>query len=723
MAFLSAESKRSPAFQLSLRLETFTSLIPIPTYVYFIIVTGAYEGEARIRALVIAALIVGGGNVAWSFIYRWFALKKLMADLTRLKALPDAPITDKIKLHHRLLAYPYREGRIIIARWVVGVIAGTLIVIVQIKEITFYALFVEAYSLLIVVPISYVMYLFMSESLLRPVLQDPLFAGLPAAGQRIRETSFLTRLLITIASVTITPVAIFAFLLYTTVSGRLSLKHPEVHILLLSLEALAAIVIVSYRTAKSVRLSIRDTNDVLQQLAKGDFAVNSARATTDEFGQQAELVGAVARDLSRMYREVNELNETLEQRVEQRTAELNQTLEQVRHLKHYQDGDYFLTTLLLKPLNSNYVKSDRVAVEFFLRQKKDFEFKGVSHDIGGDLCSAHMVRLRDREYVVFLNADAMGKSMQGAGGALVLGAVFYSIVERTRSVASMQQLAPERWLKNAFIELDKVFESFDGSMLVSLVLGLVDTQTGLLYYVNAEHPWSILYRGNEASFIENELSLRKLGMSSDGRITVRVFEMQPGDVLICGSDGRDDILLHTPDGRPKMNEDEDLILSAVVSAKGKLPQVYEICAQRGEITDDYSLLKIAYFGDTMPETEKTAMRSASGAYYRAQNYLKAIVEGEKYLNSRPADTQFMRFLSRCHRLAGNYEIAIDLAERLRLRQPDDTRNLTNLAAMHILRGDASRAQQLVAEIRALDAQYPALRKLDELLERRARRAR
>ncbi|HNA78972.1 MAG TPA: hypothetical protein PKY99_05950, partial [Turneriella sp.] len=161
----------------------------------------------------------------------------------------------------------------------------------------------------------------------------------------------------------------------------------------------------------------------------------------------------------------------------------------------------------------------------------------------------------------------------------------------------------------------------------------------------------------------------------------------------------------------------------VVSAKGELPLVYETCAQRGEITDDYSLLKISYFGDAMPETEKKAMRSASGAYYRAQNYLKAIAEGEKYLSSRPADTQFMRFLSRCHRLAGNYEIAIDLAERLRLRQPDDTRNLTNLAAMHILRGEPARAEQLIAEIRALDAQYPALRKLDELMHRRSRRGR
>lgn len=699
----------------------FTSVIPIPTFVYFIMVTGAFEGEARLWAVVISGFIAGGGTVVWGLLYRWFALKKLMAQLELLKANPGASVADKVNLRNKLLAYPYREGRTIIARWAVGVIIGALIYVAQMREIPWYSLFVEAYSLLFVLPISYVMYIFMPESVLRPVLQEPIFAGLPAAGRGIRETSYFSRMLLTIASVTITPIAIFGFMLYTTVTGKGSFKHPEIHIVLLSLEALAAIVIVSYRTAKSVRFSIKDTNDILQQLGRGEFDINSARATTDEFGRQSELIAAVAKDLSRTYSEVRELNETLEQKVEQRTAELNQTLEQVRHLKHHQDGDYFLTTLLLKPLNSNYVKSDRVGVEFFLRQKKDFEFKGISHDLGGDLCSAHMITLRDSDYVVFLNADAMGKSMQGAGGALVLGAVFYSIVERTRSVPSMQQLAPERWLKNAFLELDKVFESFDGSMLVSLVLGLVDTQTGLLYYVNAEHPWSILYRDGNARFIENELALRKLGMSADGRISVRVFEMQPGDALICGSDGRDDILLHTPDGRPKMNEDEDLILTAIRDAKGDIHRVYDLSARHGEITDDYSLLKISYFGDAMPESEKKAMRSASGAYYRAQNYLKAIAEGEKYLNRRPADTEFMRFLSRCHRLAGNYEIAIDLAERLRLRMPEDIRNLTNLAAMHGFRGSLERAGQILAEIRALDAGNSSIRKLEELLQRRAKR--
>lgn len=719
MATAFAEFKKTPFFQLSWRLEAFTSVIPIPTFVYFIMITGAFEGEARLWAVGIAGLIAGGGTVIWGLTYRWYALKKLLGELDRLKAQPAAPEAEKIILRNKLLAYPYREGRTIIARWSVGVVAGALIYIVQMREIPWYSLFVEIYSLIFVLPISYVMYIFMPESVLRPLLQEPIFAGLPAAGSGIRETSYFSRMLLTIASVTVTPIAIFGFMLYTTVSGKSSFKHPEIHIILLSFEALAAIVIVSYRTAKTVKFSIRDTNDILQQLGKGEFAINSARATTDEFGRQSELIAVVAKDLSKMYTEVRELNDNLEHKVLTRTDELNQTLKEVRELKLHQDGDYFLTSLLLKPLNTNYVRSDRLTVEFFQRQKKKFEFKGKPHDLGGDLCSAHTIRIRDREYTAFMNADAMGKSMQGAGGALVLGAVFYSIIERTRSVAAMQKLSPERWLKNTFLELHKVFESFDGSMLISLVLGIVDNQSGLLYYINAEHPWSILYRDGQATFIEQELYVRKLGMSSvTGTIFIRILELKPGDVLICGSDGRDDIMMQTPDGMQKMNEQEELILETVKEADGNLEKIYDITHHRGEITDDFSLLKIKYYGDTMPEAERLAKRSESGRHYRAKNYARAIAEGEKYFTGRPADTEFMRFLSRCHRLAGNYEIAIDLCERLRLRLPEDTRNLINLAGLHLLAGDPARAASIVSEIRALEVNNPALTKLEAVLQKK-----
>jgi serine phosphatase RsbU (regulator of sigma subunit) len=717
------EFKKSLFFQLSWRLETFTSLIPIPTFVYFVMVTGAFEGEQRLWAVVICGLIAGGGTVIWGLLDRWFAIKKLLIELQRLKSSGSATAEEKIRLRNKFLAYPYREGRVIIARWTVGVVVGGLVYIIQMREVPLYALFVEAYSLIFVLPISYVMYIFMPESVLRPVLQEPIFAGLPAAGTDIRETSYFSRMLLTIASVTVTPIAIFGFILYTTVTGKNSFKHPEIHIILLSIEALAAIVIVSYRTAKTVKFSVRDTNDILQQLGKGNFEISSARATTDEFGRQAELVAAVAKDLSQMYKEVRDLNENLEQKVLTRTEELNQTLKEVRALKLHQDGDYFLTSLLLKPLNTNYVRSDRLTVEFFQRQKKKFEFKGKPHDLGGDLCSAHTIRIRDREYTAFMNADAMGKSMQGAGGALVLGAVYYSIIERTRSVPAMHKLSPERWLKNTFLELHKVFESFDGSMLISLVLGIVDNDSGLLYYINAEHPWSILYRNDEPSFIEQELYVRKLGMSLvSGTIFIRILELQPGDILICGSDGRDDIMMKTAEGKSMMNEQEDLILETVREADGDLEKIYEFTHHRGEITDDFSLLKIKYYGDTMPESERLLQRRESGRHYRAKNYAKAIVEGEQYLKGRPADTDFMRFLSRCHRLAGNYEIAIDLCERLRLRLPEDTRNLVNLAGLHVIAGDVQRSASILAEIRAVEPTNSALNKLEAIVQRKLKPA-
>ena len=41
----------------------------------------------------------------------------------------------------------------------------------------------------------------------------------------------------------------------------------------------------------------------------------------------------------------------------------------------------------------------------------------------------------------------MGKSIQGAGGALVLGVVFRSIIERTKIFKPNMELFPEQWLK------------------------------------------------------------------------------------------------------------------------------------------------------------------------------------------------------------------------------------------------------------------------------------
>ena len=157
----------------------------------------------------------------------------------------------------------------------------------------------------------------------------------------------------------------------------------------------------------------------------------------------------------------------------------------------------------------------------------------------------------------------MGKSIQGAGGALVLGAIFQSIIERTRISEEEQEKPPERWLKNTFVELHKVFESFDGSMLMSLVILVIEERTGILYYLNAEHPFTILYRDEKAEFLETETNLRKLGTTGvEGLIKINLFQLEDGDKIIAGSDGRDDVLLGFDEetGARIINEDETKIL-------------------------------------------------------------------------------------------------------------------------------------------------------------------
>jgi hypothetical protein len=62
-------------------------------------------------------------------------------------------------------------------------------------------------------------------------------------------------------------------------------------------------------------------------------------------------------------------------------------------------------------------------------------------------------------------------------------------------------------------------------MLVSSVIGLIDDSSGLLYYINAEHPSLVLYRDGKAEFIDSNLEIfRKIGIGGiEGKLVVRTF--------------------------------------------------------------------------------------------------------------------------------------------------------------------------------------------------------
>lgn len=469
---------------------------------------------------------------------------------------------------------------------------------------------------------------------------------------------------------------------------------------------------------------------------------------------RSDEIGQMGRVFVEMKEELAEHQNHLEDMVDQRTKELNETLSEMQKMQEKQNGDYFLTSLLIKPLKGSFAKSETVSIQIFERQMKQFQFRNKHSEIGGDLSVSDSIYLMGKKYTVFLNADAMGKSIQGAGGALVMGTVFKSIITRTQKLRYMQDRHPERWLKECFQEVHNVFISFDGHMLLSAILGLVDEETGTLYYINAEHPWIVLYRDGVASFLENEHSLRKIGFTemSGDEVVIQIYPLRPGDILILGSDGRDDLFVGVSGGNRMINDDETVFLRHVKEGGGELGEICKVMQLFGELTDDLSLMRISFLEEVAHAAKESSknntyykmlgegiqsyrdgewnhaiyaleialesepddlycLRELSKLHMKSKDYEKAISLANRYLQLNPGDTDFLFYIAYAHKQKRDFVLATDYAERLRYRDPKNFNNLLLLAEILMHRRDIERSKEVLLALQEMSPENPKLLKL------------
>lgn len=395
-------------------------------------------------------------------------------------------------------------------------------------------------------------------------------------------------------------------------------------------------------------------------------------------------------------------------------------MDMISNLKSQQDGDYFLTSLVLQPLSLNLAKSNSVNIEFFTSQKKKFVFKTWRQEIGGDISVSNVITLKGRSYAVFVNADAMGKSLQGAGGAIVFGAVFHAMVQRTKMMEVLQNQYPERWLKNAVIELQKTFESFDGAMMISMVIGLIDEELGLVYYINAEHPFPVLYRDGKAAFIDSQIYFRKVGMLElRSKLFVSLFQMHSGDAIILGSDGREDLMVFDPAINAKgMVEDENFFLEKVERGKGKLEGIVTALQESGDIIDDLSLVKITFNPPKAPASLKNGSGQDSSSPrldhlkqivadgLKSGSMDKAIEAAKEIVEAFPIESHYLYFLSKNLNKNKNYKDSIEYGERFRNRNPNHVNNLIVLSDSYRRIGDSKRAELLLRDVFSHEPENP-----------------
>jgi HAMP domain-containing protein/tetratricopeptide (TPR) repeat protein len=532
---------------------------------------------------------------------------------------------------------------------------------------------------------------------------------------------------------------------------------------------------------------VKPLNNLLDGVTKvneGNLDIQVPIKVQDEIGYLAGSFNSMVESIKQARKELEDYAENLEEKVKERTKEVQEKMEEVQKLKVQQDGDYFLTSLLAKPLFFNANKSKLVPTEFFIRQKKKFEFKNKTADLGGDICITGTLKFGKpdnyKTYIMAMNGDAMGKSMQGAGGSLVMGVVFNAIMSRSASNKKVLDMSPEEWLTDIYNEVNSVFKSFNGTMVISATVLLIEEQSGEMLYFNAEHPATILYRDGKASFIEQELLLRKLGQESEFDFKVYKYKLEPGDVVILGSDGRDDIDL-TPEAEIRtINEDEFAILHTIEKTSGNIFEIEDLLKAQGTITDDLSFLRVDFQpltqreeiqniqeqpitsrfeeqeleireDDDLHELDITEVYQQSKRLYRegqvnealsvlmkahsvepnnqklnkllglmsfkGKDYATAVDILSQYLQMDPDTEEMWYYLSLSQKKMGRYLSSLEASKRVYQLHPDNVNNLVNLSDLNRLTGKYAEAKQYSEKALELDPDNQNAKKILRYLEK------
>jgi len=398
---------------------------------------------------------------------------------------------------------------------------------------------------------------------------------------------------------------------------------------------------------------------------------------------------------------------------------LNSAYEEIKSLKIQQDADYFLTSLLIKPLSNFDIKSNFYKYEYYIEQKKKFEYKKYKEEIGGDFILVKKIQLRNRNYIFFVNADAMGKSLQGGSGILVLGSILYAILKRLEFRREDQNKSPETWLKYLALELQELYESFQGSMLISGVFGLIDEKNGLLYYINFEHPYPVIYRNGKAFFIGENYILFKIGMprTFQQSIKIQIYELNENDIFIVGSDGKDDIEIEVNHNKYK-NEDETLFLRIVEQSEGDIKLMINYLKKTGSLTDDISILSFHTIKkeipiiDNIPANNGKEIKKRIIDLIKNKEFQKAYYVLKPYVEEYPLDTYLLYYYFVSLYQLGYVEKAIEIGEQIINRIDAPLKVYPILIKSYIKVRYYSRAESLLKEYKKISTNN--LDKIQEL---------
>ena len=151
-----------------------------------------------------------------------------------------------------------------------------------------------------------------------------------------------------------------------------------------------------------------------------------------------------------------------------------------------------------------------------------FASMDTAREVGGDFYDFYLL---DENRLAFLIADVSGKGIPAAMFMMTSKTLLRDYAERGDN--------PEEVFFNAN---KKLCAGNDADMFVTVWMGFLETDTGLLHFVNAGHNPPVIIRNKKASFISQNSNLM-LAMLDDVPYREQTLQLEPGDILYLYTDG------------------------------------------------------------------------------------------------------------------------------------------------------------------------------------------
>lgn len=314
-----ALTSRRLFWSLTLRIEMLVHLIPLPAAVYFTALAGGSEEQTRwliFHALWLGMLIFGASSI-----WRYRRLQRLSLQLTQPETAADAKL--------KLLRHPRLEAVASTLRWVAGVLATHALMTLQFG-VSSERLLTAPFVLIAVVPVTASLFFSISTTLIAEFLKGE-FPGLRAPLDVRGILPFQQRMRFLTLSNVLMPFSLLGYIILRREDAEMSMYLPY-HLSFIGVLSLLTILSTTYYLGKFMRLSLQMNQRTFDEIAAGNFEIQIAAATYDEFGIQAERLNGVLLRLKDLYARLFQANAALEYQVQERTRSLEESVADITAL-------------------------------------------------------------------------------------------------------------------------------------------------------------------------------------------------------------------------------------------------------------------------------------------------------------------------------------------------------------------------------------------------------